>query len=75
MPEERIRLEIAFDAGQGMAVLVPPSTADELEQALATSLEGTFAFEAEDGSYTIALRRVVFVKRFSRESRVGFLNS
>ncbi|MBA3413439.1 MAG: hypothetical protein H0T09_07080 [Actinobacteria bacterium] len=75
MPDERIRLEIAFDAGQGMAVLVPPSTADELEQALATSLEGTFAFEAEDGSYTIALRRVVFVKRFSRESRVGFLNS
>jgi len=75
MPDERIRLEIAFDAGQGMAVLVPASTADELEQALATSLEDTFAFEAEDGSYTIALRRVVFVKRFSRESRVGFLNS
>lgn len=75
MAEERIRLEIAFDAGQGMAVLVPPSTADELEQALATGVEDTFTFEAEDGSYTIALRRVVFVKRFSRESRVGFLNS
>jgi len=29
-------------------------------------------FEAEDGRYTIALRRVVYVKRFAREGRVGF---
>ena len=29
-------------------------------------------FDADDGRYTIALRRVVYVKRFARESRVGF---
>jgi hypothetical protein len=28
--------------------------------------------EAEDGRYTVALRRVVYLKRFSREGRVGF---
>ena len=28
--------------------------------------------EAEDGRYTIALQRVVYVKRYARESRVGF---
>ena len=29
-------------------------------------------FDAEDGRYTIALRRVVYVKRFARDTHVGF---
>ena len=29
-------------------------------------------FDADDGRCTIALRRVVYVKRFAREGRVGF---
>ena len=28
--------------------------------------------DADDGHYTIALRQVVWIKRFARESRVGF---
>ena len=72
MADGRIRVEISFDGGQAMAVLVPPETADELERVLAASQEGSFRLEAEDGRYTIALRRVVYVKRFARESRVGF---
>ena len=34
--------------------------------------DAAFALDAEDGRYTIALQRVVYVKRFARESRVGF---
>ena len=34
--------------------------------------EVSYPCEAEDARYTIALRRVVYVKRFARESRVGF---
>ena len=30
---------------------------------------------AEDGRYTVALSRIVYVKRFSREGRVGFSGS
>jgi hypothetical protein len=30
------------------------------------------SFEAEDGRYSVAVRKIVFVKRFARESRVGF---
>src|SRR5205814_90792 len=37
--------------------------------------EGAFSFEAEDGRYTVSLRRVVYVKRFTREARVGFTPS
>jgi hypothetical protein len=76
--EERVRIELAFDGGQVMSAIVKPQDADALEQALgnadvrADAGEAAFALEAEDGRYTIALRRVVYVKRFARESRVGF---
>jgi hypothetical protein len=71
---ERIRIEVSFDGGQGLGALVAVSTAEELERALASSADGAFDFEAEDGHYTVVLRRVVFVKRFLREGRVGFGN-
>ena len=46
--------------------------ADALERALAETPEEAFPLEAEDGRYTLTLSRVVYVKRFSREGRVGF---
>lgn len=69
---DRIRIEIAFDGGQIIGALVSITSADELDRALAVSTEGTQTLEADDGRYTVALRRVVYVKRFARESRVGF---
>jgi hypothetical protein len=69
---DRVRIEISFDGGQGLGALVLVSAAEELERALESSSDGTFDFEAEDGHYTVMLRRVVFVKRFLREGRVGF---
>jgi hypothetical protein len=61
-----------------MSALVEARGADGLEQALAAvdsrgdSGSAAFALEAEDGRYTIALRRVVYVKRYARDTRVGF---
>jgi hypothetical protein len=69
---ENVRVEIAFDGGQIMGALVSPAAADELERALAAGEEQAIAIETTDGRYTLALRRIVYVKRFSRESRVGF---
>ena len=71
MPE-RVRIEIVFDGGQVMGSYVELATADALERSLDHGVEGSFALEAEDGRYTISLRRVVYVKRFTREGRVGF---
>jgi hypothetical protein len=68
----RLRIEIGFDSGQVMAALVAADGADRLEQALAAGDEGAFQLEVEDGRYTIVLRRIVYVKRFAREARVGF---
>jgi hypothetical protein len=70
--DERIRVEIAFDGGQIMGAFVDEETADKLEQAIGDDRDGAFALAAEDGRYTVSLRRVVYVKRFMREGRVGF---
>jgi len=69
---ERVRIEVGFDSGQVMAALVAAESADRLEQALAAGEEGALDLEVEDGRYTLVLRRIVYVKRFAREARVGF---
>jgi hypothetical protein len=69
---EHIRLEIAFDGGQITGALVSVASADELESALADGADGMVALDASDGKYLVPLRRVVYVKRFARESHVGF---
>ena len=70
---ERVRIEVGFEGGQVMSAFVENAAADELEQALASAaVDGAVHLEAEDGRYTLALSRVVYVKRFSREGRVGF---
>jgi hypothetical protein len=75
---ERVRIEVAFDGGQIMGAFVTPAAADALEQALgaadvrAGAGDAALSLDAEDGRYTIALQRVVYVKRFARDSRVGF---
>lgn len=69
---DRIRIEIAFEGQQVLSVLVPQQTADDLDGALAGDHDASYSFQADDGRYTIMLRRVVYVKRFARESRVGF---
>jgi hypothetical protein len=69
---EHVRLEIAFDGGQIMGALVSVESADELERSLANGTDGTLALAASDGKYLVPLSRVVYVKRFARESHVGF---
>ncbi len=69
---ERIRVEIGFDGGQIMSATILAETADELERAVAAGSGPTLALDADDGRYTVRLDKVVYLKRFARESRVGF---
>jgi hypothetical protein len=43
-----------------------------LEKALADGLDGALSLDSEDGRTVIATRRIVFLKRYARESRLGF---
>lgn len=65
-----VRVELAFDGGQIMSAIVTLASADALERSIGA--EGTLQLDAQDGRYTVALHRIVYVKRFSREARVGF---
>jgi hypothetical protein len=56
---DRVRVQIAFEGGQIVAALVAPAAAD-------------FDLETEDGTYLVALGKVVYVKRSSRETHIGF---
>jgi len=67
-----VRLEIAFDGGQITGALVTVASAEALERALSDDADGTVALDASDGKYLVPLGRVVYVKRFARESHVGF---
>ena len=49
-----------------------PDTADAVERALAASSQGTLQLDTVDGRLTVALPQVVYLKRFARESSVGF---
>jgi len=69
---DSVRVELCFDGGQIMGATVTVKGADDLERSLATGQDGSLMLDASDGRYTVALSRVVYMKRYARESRVGF---
>ena len=69
---DSVRVEIAFAGGPILAANVPPAGADALEQALTSGAEGTHQLDTDDGRIAVMLARVVYVKRFARDARVGF---
>jgi hypothetical protein len=73
--EEQIRIEIAFQGGQTIGAIASSSAVDGLKAALDGSANGTYELQAEDGTYIIPLGAVVYVKRFSRETHIGFGHS
>ena len=67
---EHVKIEIGFDGGQSLSMLVSPESASELERGIGG--EGSVTLDAEDAEFVVNLRRVVYLRRFRREARVGF---
>ena len=72
MGSDRARIEIAFEGGVSLSVSIPLSTADDLDRALGNPEADSFTFEADDGHYTVSVRKVIFTRRSAREQVVGF---
>jgi hypothetical protein len=69
---DSVRVELCFDGGQILGANVTSEGADNLERALAGDGSGTIMLDTSDGRFTVVLGRVVYMKRYARESRVGF---
>jgi hypothetical protein len=67
---DQVRIEIGFDGGQSLSMLVSSESADDLDRGIGG--DGSVSLDAEDARYTVNLQRVVYVRRFRREARVGF---
>jgi len=69
---ESVRVEVAFEGGQIIAVNVAPETADAIERAVGAGAGGSLQVDTDDGRVTIVVPLVVYVKRLARDGRVGF---
>lgn len=72
MASEFVRVEIGFAGGQILSWLVSPDSADALDRNLAAGASGTLTLDSSEGAVTVVLDRILYVKRYARESRVGF---
>ena len=74
MPDspDSVRVEVAFTGGPTIAATVSPAGADALEHALASGAGGTHQLDTDDGRVIVVLGTVAYLKRFARDSRVGF---
>ena len=73
MADDFVRIEIGLDGGQILSALVTPASAEALDGALRSSSGGaTVELQAEDGVMVLVLPRVLYFKRFARDTRVGF---
>ena len=72
--DDFVRVEIGLDGGQILSILVTPSSAEALERGLSGGATGSLELGAQDGTIQLVLSRVLYVKRFAREGRVGFAN-
>jgi hypothetical protein len=70
--DDKVRVEVAYQGGQSFTTLMSNEIADELERRLASGEESVLTIDAEDGRYAVVLGHIAYVKRFLRESRVGF---
>ncbi|HET8968024.1 MAG TPA: hypothetical protein VFN06_01190 [Gaiellaceae bacterium] len=72
MADDLVRIEVGLDGGQILSALVSAAGADSLDAALRAGAVSTVELQAEDGVLLIVLARVLYAKRYARETRVGF---
>jgi hypothetical protein len=70
--DSRVRVDVAFDGGASLSVLVSVNAADDLERALASGNRESLSFEADDGNYTVVVGKILYARRTEREQIVGF---
>jgi hypothetical protein len=70
--DDKARVDIGFEGGSVLSVSVTVLEADSLEQRLKAGDPGVAELETEEGRLLVVLSHVLYVRRHSRGSRVGF---
>jgi hypothetical protein len=70
--DDFVRIEVGLDGGQILGALVSSASADSLDAALRAGAVSTVELQAEDGVLLLVLSRVLYAKRYARETRAGF---
>lgn len=70
--QDTVRIEIGYEGGHVTAASVSVASADELEVQLSAGDGGVVRLETDDASTTVVLGKVAYVRRFARDSQVGF---
>lgn len=69
---ESVRIELAYAGGPILSANVTARGADELERAFASGAQDVLQLDTTDGRLAVAVGQVVYLKRFARDSQVGF---
>ena len=72
LPDESIRIELAFEGGQIIGATVEPDMADAIERAVSAGAGGTVQLDTQDGRLTVVVPRITYLKRYPPGSQVGF---
>ena len=72
MADDLVRIEVGLDGGQILSALVTSSSAESLDAALRAGAVTTAELQAEDVTLLLVVSRVLYAKRYARETRVGF---
>ena len=70
--DEKARVDIGFEGGSTLTVSVAAVEADSLEDRLRKGDAGVAELDTEEGRLLVVLEHVLYVRRHSRGSRVGF---
>jgi len=70
--DDYVRIEVGLDGGQILGALVTTASAESLDAALRAGSVTTVELAAEDGTLLLVLSRVLYAKRYARETRAGF---
>jgi hypothetical protein len=70
---ERVEVELGFESGGVLRLLVPTADAAELVRAFGGGDESLVAVDSERGRVVVDLRRLAYVRELARDRRLGFV--
>jgi hypothetical protein len=73
--DELVRVEIGFRGGEGVTARIPVAEVEALEEGLRKRDDAVVELTTQDARFLVVLAQVLYVKRYARESRVGFSSS